>query len=148
MKAKPFKPYRCLLASMIFRVQQSVALAQQTLNTADGVALHVQQVPDGGQQREVFGAVVATATAALQRLDFRELGFPEPQHVLGDIQLFGSFADVAERVVCLDMSFALTGRVVCLGRTCFLHRQNVSFAWTQHVISLGRARRLLAQRRE
>ena len=81
--------------------------AEQALNTADGVALHIQQVADGGQQREVFGAVVAATPTALQRLDLRELGFPEPQHVLGDVQLFGSFADIAERVVCLDHGLPL-----------------------------------------
>ena len=46
----------------------------------------------------IVGPIVAPATAALQRLNLRELGLPEPQDVLRYVQLVGDLADRAEGV--------------------------------------------------
>src|SRR5262245_15689468 len=56
---------------------------------------------DAAQQVDVVGAVVAPAAAALHRPDLAEPALPEPQHVLGDVELVRHFADGAECVRCL-----------------------------------------------
>ena len=50
------------------------------------------------EQIDIVGPVVAAAAGALQRIDLREFRFPEAQHVLRHVELFGHFADSAERV--------------------------------------------------
>ena len=59
------------------------------------------------QKIDVLRPVVAPAPAPLHRLDLREAGLPEAQHVLRQLQLLRNFADRAERVGSLD------GRGLC-----------------------------------
>ena len=58
-------------------------LAQEALDAKNGVAARVEQVAHPAQQGDVLRPVVAPAAAALQRLELRELGFPETEDVLG-----------------------------------------------------------------
>jgi hypothetical protein len=55
-------------------------------------------MPDAAQEIDIVRAIIATAAAALHRLDFVETTFPEPQHMLRHIQIDGYFADRAESV--------------------------------------------------
>ena len=50
------------------------------------------------QQIDVVGAVIAAAAAALHRLDLGEPRLPEPQHVLGNVEIVGDLADGTERI--------------------------------------------------
>src|SRR5208282_4813077 len=73
-------------------------LAQQALDAADGVALAVKQVAHAAEEIDIVRAVIAPAPAPLQRPDLRETAFPESQHMLRNVDLFGNFADRAECV--------------------------------------------------
>ncbi len=73
-------------------------LFQDPLHAADGVALAVQQAADALEQIDVVGAVVAPAAAALHRLDLGEPRLPEPQHVLGNVEIVSDLADGTERI--------------------------------------------------
>jgi hypothetical protein len=72
-------------------------LAQDLLHALDRVALGVQQLADAAQQLEILRPVIAPAAAALHRPDLRELDLPEPQDVLGHLEVVGDLADRAER---------------------------------------------------
>src|SRR6516225_9436108 len=76
-------------------------LAQQTLDATDGVALAIEEMADAAQKIEVVGAIVAAPAAALHRPDLAEAAFPEPQHVLRNVELLRHFADGPECVRCL-----------------------------------------------
>src|SRR5262245_29044004 len=78
-------------------VSQALIL-EDALHPADRIALAVEQMPDASQEVDVVRAIIATAAAALHRLDFTETAFPEPQHMLRHIQIGGHFADGAECV--------------------------------------------------
>src|SRR5919197_599133 len=67
-----------------------------SLHAADGIALAVEQMADAAQEIEVVGAVVAASAAALHRLDLAEAAFPEPQHVLRNVELLRDLTDGAE----------------------------------------------------
>ncbi len=69
---------------------------QDSLHAADGVALAVQEAADALEQVDVVGAVIAAAAAALHRLDLGETRLPEPQHMLGNVEVVGDLADGAE----------------------------------------------------
>ena len=92
-------------------------LFQDPLHAADGVALAVQQPADALEEIDVVGPVVAAAAAALHRLDLREARLPEPQHVLGNVEIVSDFADGAERIrrlVQMPASlFLLILRIIC-----------------------------------
>src|SRR6185437_2184520 len=68
------------------------------LHALDGVALVVEHVADALDQLDILRPVVAAAAATLHRLDLGEAGFPEAQHVLRQIEVFGYLADGAEGV--------------------------------------------------
>ena len=76
-------------------------LLQDALQPADGVALVVQQVLDAAQKVDVVRAIVAPATAPLQRLYFAKAGLPETQHVLRQVEIVGDLADGAECIRAL-----------------------------------------------
>src|SRR5436305_2136273 len=61
-------------------------ILQDALRTADRVALAVEQVPNAAQQIDIVRPVVAPAAAALERLDLLKPGFPEPQHMLRQVE--------------------------------------------------------------
>ena len=71
-------------------------LAQQLLHPFDRVAFAVEKLLDRAQEFDVVGPIVAPAAAALERLDLRKSCFPEAQHVLRQLHVFGDFADRAE----------------------------------------------------
>ena len=71
---------------------------EDALHPADGVALAVQQAADAPEQVDIIGAVVAPAAAALHRLDLGEPRLPEPQDVLGNVEIVGDLADGSERI--------------------------------------------------
>src|SRR5215475_6173138 len=73
-------------------------LLENALHPADGVALAIEQAADAPEQVDVVGAVVAAAAAALHRLDLREARFPEPQHMLWDVEVRSDLADGSERI--------------------------------------------------
>src|SRR5262249_133735 len=70
--------------------------AQQTLDARDGVALAIEEMADAAQKIEVVRAIVAPPAAALHRPDLTEAAFPEPQHVLRNVELLRHFADGPE----------------------------------------------------
>src|SRR5262249_1181386 len=72
--------------------------AQQSLHALDRIALNVKQIGDPSQQCDVVRPVVAPPATALQRLHLWELGLPEAQHVLRDVQVVGYLTDRAESV--------------------------------------------------
>src|SRR5262245_10887561 len=76
-------------------------LAQQTLDATDGVAFAIEKMTDAAQKIEVVRAIVAASAATLHRPDLAEAAFPEPQHVLRNIELLRHFADGPECVRCL-----------------------------------------------
>src|SRR5207244_4398421 len=53
---------------------------------------------DAAEQIDVIRAVIAPATAALHRLDLGKPGFPEPQHMLRDVEFLGDLANGSERI--------------------------------------------------
>ena len=71
---------------------------QDPLHAADGIAFAVQQPADALEQVDVVGAIVTASAAALHRLDLREARFPEPQHMLRDIEFVSDLADGTERI--------------------------------------------------
>lgn len=73
-------------------------LAQNALNTLDGVAFFIEQMSDALQQCDVGRTIITTSAGALHRLDLAEPGFPKSQHVLRQIQRVGGFADRAESI--------------------------------------------------
>jgi hypothetical protein len=48
-------------------------------------------MPDAAQQQNVLRPVIAPAAAPLERLDRVEARLPKAEHMLGEVQLFGSF---------------------------------------------------------
>src|SRR5262249_21749742 len=71
-------------------------LLEDPLHAADGVALAVKQPANPLEKIDIVRPVIAAAAAPLHRLDLRETRFPEPQHVLGNVQVVSDFADGAE----------------------------------------------------
>jgi hypothetical protein len=55
-------------------------------------------MPDTAEQVDIVRPVITAAAGALHRPDLRETAFPEPQHVLRNIQFVGNLADGAESV--------------------------------------------------
>src|SRR6185437_4638919 len=72
-------------------------VSKNLLRTLDRETLAIQQRADAAQEIDIFGAIVAAAAGALDRTDLRETAFPEPQHMLRDIQFGRDLADGAER---------------------------------------------------
>ena len=50
------------------------------------------------EQVDVVRTIVAAAAAALHRLDLREAGLPETQHMLGNVEFVRDFTDGTERI--------------------------------------------------
>ena len=48
------------------------------------------------QKIDIVRTVIAAPATTLERLDLRETGLPESQHVLGQIEIISHFADGAE----------------------------------------------------
>ena len=71
--------------------------AQQFLYAANRIAILVKTFPDAAQQENVFRPIVATAAAALQRLQLWKLRFPEAQDVRRKIEVVRDLADRAKR---------------------------------------------------
>ena len=91
--------------------QELVAvLAQEFLHAFNGVTLVVEHMPDALDQFHVLRPVIAAATAALHRLDLGETRFPEAQHVLRQVKVFGNLGNGAEGVGAL-----VHGRILALG---------------------------------
>jgi len=72
--------------------------AQDALNTANGIALAIEQMTDAAQKIDIVGPVVTAAPAPFHRSNLREAAFPEPQNVLRHIYFVGNFTDRAERI--------------------------------------------------
>src|SRR5262249_23655500 len=68
-------------------------LLQDALHPADGIALAVEKPADALEQVDVVGAVIAPPPAPLHRLDLREARLPEPQHMLGNVEVASDLAD-------------------------------------------------------
>src|SRR4029078_11587491 len=47
---------------------------------------------------DIAGAVVGAPAAALHRLDLGETRLPEPQHMLGNVEIVSDLADGTERI--------------------------------------------------
>ena len=75
---------------------RNAALAQQPLNTLDGVAVGIEEVFDVSEKVDVLRPIVTSPTASLQRADLMELRLPETQDMLGNIQIVGNLADRAK----------------------------------------------------
>src|SRR3954447_8588545 len=73
-------------------------LLEDALHAADGVALAVQETADALEQIDVVRTIIAAAAAALHRLDLREAGLPETQHMLGNVEFVRDFTDGTERI--------------------------------------------------
>ena len=73
------------------------ALTQQTLDAPDRIAFLVEQSADLAEKFHILRAIVAPSPAPFQRSDLRKLGFPEPQDVLGHIEVVGDLADRSKR---------------------------------------------------
>src|SRR5439155_10326419 len=56
------------------------------------VPLLVEELPYSPQQVDVFRPIVAAASPALERFDFRKLGFPEPQHMGWKVKFLRDFS--------------------------------------------------------
>ena len=94
-------------------------LFQDPLHAADGVALAVQQAADAAQQIDIVRAIIAPAAAALHRLDLGEPRLPEPQHMLGDVEIVGDLADGSECIRRLvQMPAPFSARRVDATYTC------------------------------
>src|SRR3984893_16785963 len=78
--------------------RRDAVLFENALHPADGVTLAVQKTADAPEQVDIVRAVVAPAAAPLHRLDLGAPGLPEPQHVLGDVEVGGDLADGPERI--------------------------------------------------
>ncbi len=86
-----------LLSRIARRSGPGAARPQQLLRALDRVAFVIEQAADLAQQVDVLGPVVAATAAAFQRPDLRELALPEPEHVLGHVEIVGDLADGTER---------------------------------------------------
>ncbi|CAH1676285.1 hypothetical protein CHELA20_51470 [Hyphomicrobiales bacterium] len=73
-------------------------LLQDALDTLDRVAFTVQQMADTAKKLDIIGAIVASPTTTLERLDLCETRFPETQDVLRNVEFFPDFADGAKGV--------------------------------------------------
>src|ERR1051326_6335240 len=74
---------------------------EDALHAADGVALALEQMADAAEKIDVLRAVVTPPAAALHRLDLSKSRFPEPQHMLRQVQIVRDFADGSKCVGCL-----------------------------------------------
>jgi hypothetical protein len=63
------------------------------LRSPDRVTLLVKVLSNPPQQIDIFWTVIAPAPTALHRLELREFGFPEPQHMRRQFELPYDFAD-------------------------------------------------------
>lgn len=72
-------------------------LPQNTLDTANGITLAIEQKANPTQQIDVFGPVIAPPTASLHWFDLRESTFPKPQDMLRHVEVIGDLADGAKR---------------------------------------------------
>ncbi len=59
----------------------------------DGESFFVKQLLDAQHAFDVLAPIHALAGAALHRLELRELGFPETQHVGRQMAQTGNFSD-------------------------------------------------------
>ena len=87
---------RALLPSRLHEARS--LFTQDALNPADGIALAIKQVANAAQQVDVIRPVIASAAAALERLDLGETTFPKSQDVLRDLEVVSDLADGAEGV--------------------------------------------------
>jgi len=62
-------------------------LAQNSLHTADGIALAVKQMPDAAEEIHVVGTILPPPSGTLHWPDLREPAFPEAQHVLRQVEI-------------------------------------------------------------
>ncbi len=76
-------------------------LLEDALHALDRVALPVEQRLQPHDERDVVGAVVAPSAAALQRLDLREAGLPETEHMVRQVEILRHLADRPEGVWAL-----------------------------------------------
>ena len=74
---------------------------QRRQRALERVALAVHQAVDAFDQRDILGAVVAAAAAALQWLEHRELLFPITQHMRLDPERLAELADGPEGALVL-----------------------------------------------
>src|SRR5437773_6186087 len=72
------------------------AFAHQPLHTLDRIPLVIEQAANLAQQFHVLRPIIAPPAAPLQRPDLGELGFPETQDMLGNLELVGHLADGAK----------------------------------------------------
>ena len=97
---RPKRPATLWLLAFIFRIRglrsglrssllpdilnkADTLLAQNALDTTNGVTLAVKQVTDAAQQINIIGPVIAPASAALHRLDLREINSPKIEARVG-----------------------------------------------------------------
>jgi hypothetical protein len=73
-------------------------LFQDSLNTANGVALAIQQTADATQQIDVVRTIITPAAGSLHRFDLGEPRFPEPQHMLRNIEIVSDLAYGSKRI--------------------------------------------------
>ena len=71
--------------------------AQVLAGARDRESLLVEQLLDAQDVFDIPLAIHALSRAAFYRLQLRELGLPETQHMGGQIEILGSLADRAER---------------------------------------------------
>src|SRR6185503_7639932 len=99
-------------------------LAQNSLHTANGVALAVKQVAYAAQQVDVVWPVIAASSAALHRLDFVKTAFPKAQDMLRQVELVRHFTDGAKSVrrlvVQSDLTSGYLSNAVLRDRRCRL----------------------------
>src|SRR5215475_10107353 len=88
---------RCAVAPHRLYKTRSL-IAQDALHAADRVALAVKQMVDAAQEIHIIRSVVAAPAATFHWPDLGESAFPEPQHVLRDIEIACHLADGAESV--------------------------------------------------
>src|ERR1051325_5910561 len=72
------------------------AFAHQPLHALDRITLVIQQAANLAQQLHVLGSVIAPPAAPFQRPDLWELGLPETQDMLWNLELVGAPADGAK----------------------------------------------------
>lgn len=71
-------------------------LAVKFLDPLDGQSLVVQQPSHAVQDHDIGGAIKSAPTCPLHGLDETEPSFPEPQYVLGNVELIRRFGDRPE----------------------------------------------------
>jgi hypothetical protein len=81
------------------------AARQQLLDSADRVAVPVEETVDPAGERDVGGPVVTAVAGALERLQLREAALPIAEDVLRHVQLGRKLTDGSES------RFALAGGV-------------------------------------